>query len=91
MEPAAYTDTVYWLERLAEIQVPAPKVIAKGSFQGYEYLILSYLEGQDLGIIYPQLTKEEKRRIAAEIVDRLNEIYDRLWTEKKEIGSFESN
>lgn len=91
MEPAAYTDTVYWLERLAEIQVPAPKVIAKGSFQGYEYLILSYLEGQDLGIIYPQLTKEEKRRIAAEIVDRLNGIYDRLWTEWKEIGSFESN
>ena len=50
-------------------------------FQRYEYLILSYLERQDLGIIYSQLTKEERRRIAAEIVDRLNGIYDRLWTE----------
>ncbi len=74
MEPAAYADTVYWLERLAEIQVPVPQVIAKGSFQGYEYLILSYLEGQDLGIVYPQLTKEEKRRIAVEIVQIQNRV-----------------
>ena len=34
---------------------------------------------------------DQKIAVNTEIVDRLNGIYDRLWTERKEIGSFESN
>ena len=70
----AYNQTIYWLERLSNIHVPVPDVIAHGEYQGYSYLILSYLEGQDLGLVYPQLTKEQKRTIAKEIVEIQNRV-----------------
>ncbi len=73
-EKGAYKQTIYWLERLRNIHVPVPGVIAHGEYQGYSYLILSYLEGQDLGLVYPNLTKEEKRTIAKEIVAIQNRV-----------------
>lgn len=73
-EKAAYKQTIYWLERLSNIHVPVPEIIGHGEYQGYSYLILSYLEGQDLGLVYPQLTKEEKRTIAKEIAAIQNRV-----------------
>lgn len=73
----AYQDTVRWLEKLSAVGVPVPKVIARGRFQAYEYLILSYLEGKDIGLVYPQLIKAEKREIAREVVriqDKVSEL-----------------
>jgi len=67
-EKGAYTHTVCWLEKLAAVGVPVPKVIRGGTFRGYEYLVLTYLEGDDLGAVYPQLTAEDKRVIAREVV-----------------------
>ena len=71
-EKNAYKNTIYWLKKLNQINVPVPSVIGHGGYQGYSYLILSYIEGQDLGIVYPQLTKEQKRTIAKEIVELQN-------------------
>lgn len=68
VEQNAYQDTIYWLEKLASIEIPIPKVIAKGKFDEYEYLILSYFEGKDLGLVYAQLTDDNKKEIAKEIV-----------------------
>jgi len=65
-ERGAYRDC--WLEKLAAVRVSVPKVICKGSFRGYEYLVLTYLEGNDLGAVYPQLSTEDKRAIAKEVV-----------------------
>lgn len=73
-ESGSYKDTVYWLERLAKVEVPVPKMIAKGNFQGYEYVILSYLEGRDLGLVYTRLTRDEKRIIAQEVVQIQNRV-----------------
>lgn len=67
-ESNAYEDTVYWLKRLHAIHIPVPKVIEHGKFQEYEYLILSYFEGKDIGLVYTQLTDTNKRNIAREIV-----------------------
>ncbi|MCH5259650.1 MAG: phosphotransferase [Lachnospiraceae bacterium] len=67
MEQNAYPDTIYWLEKLASIDIPIPKVIAKGKFDGYEYMILSYFEGEDIGLVYEQLTDDDKKEIAKEI------------------------
>lgn len=67
-ESGAYSKTIYWLKQLALIDVPVPKVIADGMYDEYDYLILSYIEGKDIGIVYEQLTDEEKRAIAKEIV-----------------------
>lgn len=64
----AYDTSIYWLEKLAVIDVSVPKVIAKGKYNEYEYLILPYIEGEDIGIVYEWLTDEDKRAIAKEIV-----------------------
>ncbi len=73
-EHNAYDDSIYWLERLASIEIPVPKVIAKGKFGEYEYLILSYFEGKDIGLVYPQLKDSDKKEIAKEIVHIQNQV-----------------
>ena len=69
-ETGAYKDTIYWLEKLETIDIPVPRVLGKGMFEGYEYLILTYFEGQDIGLVYTTLTDEEKREIAKTVVGR---------------------
>ena len=74
LEYNAYKDTIYWLEKLSAIEIPIPKVIAKGKIEEYEYLILSYFEGKDIGLVYTQLTDNDKKEIAKEIVDIQNKV-----------------
>ena len=74
LEHNAYKDTIYWLEKLSAIDIPIPKVIAKGKFEEYEYLILSYFEGKDIGLVYTQLTDDDKKEIAKEIVAIQNKV-----------------
>ena len=66
-EPDAYENSAYWLERLAALEVPVPRVLAKGSLEGWEYLVLNWLEGQDLGPAYPGLTAADKEAIARQV------------------------
>lgn len=73
-EDNAYENTVYWLEKLKAIDIPVPKVIGEGKFGIYEYLVLTYFEGEDIGIVYPQLTEDDKRAIAKEIVRIQNKV-----------------
>lgn len=68
-EKNAYDDTIHWLSELKTCDIPIPKVLASGRFEIYEYLILSYAEGKDIGDIYRWLTDEEKRQIAKEVVN----------------------
>ncbi|MCH5194832.1 MAG: phosphotransferase [Oscillospiraceae bacterium] len=70
----AYENTVHWLEQLASIKIPVPKIIAKGTFGEYEYLILSYFEGKDIGLVYSQLKDNDKEEIAKEIVRIQNQV-----------------
>ena len=67
-EQNVYKETVYWLRQLEALQIPVPKVIGTGTMEEYEYLVLSYFEGQDIGLVYEQLTEEDKQAIAKEIV-----------------------
>lgn len=73
-ESNAYDNMVYWLERLGGIGIPVPKVIARGKFQEYEYLILTYIEGEDLGLVYSQMTDCDKKAVAKEIVQIQNQV-----------------
>ncbi len=73
-EQGAYKDTIYWLEKLETIDIPVPRVLGKGTFEGYEYLILTYFEGEDIGIVYTKLTDEEKREIAKTVVEIQNKV-----------------
>lgn len=88
-EPDAYKNTVYWLERLRDIQIPVPQVIKYGTFQGYSYLLLPFIEGEDIGIVYPRLTDPQKRKIAKEIV-RIQERVAGLKLEISESWSWHS-
>lgn len=69
-----YDTSISWLEKLVAIDVPVPKVIAKGTYGEYEYLILFYIEGKDIGLVYQQLKDEDKRAIAKEIVHIQNRV-----------------
>lgn len=66
-QPEAYANTIHWLDRLAELDIPAPRILAQGRLKEFDWLILSYIDGEELGTIYPQLSQEEKRTIAKEI------------------------
>lgn len=70
----SYDTSVHWLKKLASIDVPVPKVMARGKYDKYEYLILSYIEGKDIGLVYEQLTDGDKRAIAKEIVHIQNQV-----------------
>ena len=73
-ERNAYDSTVYWLEQLASIEIPVPKIISRGRFGEFEYLILSYFEGKDIGLVYSQMSDEDKKEIAKEIVHIQNQV-----------------
>lgn len=66
-EAGAYSDTIHWLTRLAQAEIPVPGIIAHGQLEAWEYLILTYIEGDDLGLVYHILTDREKRTIAAQV------------------------
>lgn len=74
LELDAYQNTLYWLEKLTSIEIPVPKVVGKGKYEEYEYLILTYLEGKDIGLVYSELTEEDKKAIAKEIVHIQNKV-----------------
>lgn len=65
----AYEDTVYWLKRLSVLDIPVPKVLFCGQYQKYSYLILNYIEGKDIGLVYRDLTEAEKREIARDVIE----------------------
>ncbi len=67
-EKDAYEATSDWLKKLTEIDIPIPKVISKGHWEGFDFIILTYIEGKDLGIVYSSLTQTEKQQIAQELV-----------------------
>ncbi|MBP5606105.1 MAG: phosphotransferase [Ruminiclostridium sp.] len=66
-EKNAYHDTVYWLEKLVLTGIPVPEIVDKGVFEDFAYLILTYFEGKDIGLVYTQLSDADKRNIAREI------------------------
>ena len=67
-EENSYDKTNRLLRKLGGIGIPVPEIIAQGCKEGYTYLILIYLEGEELGECYQHLTKVDKQTIAKEII-----------------------
>ncbi len=82
----AYKDTVYWLNKLTECEIPVPIVLSEGKYKDYSYLILSYIRGDDIGKIYYKLNDYEKKQIANDVVNiqrtvsKLDVHADKAWT-----------
>lgn len=68
-ENNAYENTIYWLNELNTIDIPIPKVLFYGKYETYWYLILNYIEGEDIGLVYSSLTKEKKKKIAEDVIE----------------------
>ena len=66
-EADAYRETIHWLPLLSQAEIPVPEIIAHGRSDDYDYLILSCIEGDDLGPVYHTLTDARKRTIAAQV------------------------
>lgn len=69
-----YDNTIYWLKTLNEINVPVPEIIDCGKYDVYNYIILTYIEGRDIGDIYLDLSDKEKLQIATKIVKIQNDV-----------------
>jgi len=67
-EKNAYSNTIYWLNELRAINIPVPRVLFHGKYETYWYLVLTYIEGEDIGSVYPSLTKKEKEKIAEDVI-----------------------
>lgn len=65
-QPKAYDTTRMLLARLAALDIPVPRPVAWGETGGWQYLLLNWLEGEELGPLYPSLSPAEKRSIARE-------------------------
>ena len=68
-EENAYAETIRWLTQLSIWDIPIPKVLFYGAYEEYQYLILNFIEGEDIGLIYTSLTITEKKQIAKEIME----------------------
>jgi len=66
--PGGVAGARYWLGRLGSLGLPLPRVLASGAEHDPPYLVLSYLEGRELGVVFPELSEDEKRALAREVV-----------------------
>ena len=61
---------VYWHERLRAVGAPLPALLHAdlAPAGGFPYMLLERLPGRDLGDVYAEMTSEQRRALAAEIV-----------------------
>ena len=64
----SYQQTIHYLTELRALGIPVARLISHGQHQGLYYMIVTYLEGRELGDIYPSLSDAEKQTIAQEVV-----------------------
>lgn len=62
-----YDQTIRCLNALHKLDIPVSQVVAHGRHQGVYYMIADYLEGSELGEIYPLLSDSEKQTLAKEV------------------------
>lgn len=65
----AYQESVYYLSKLSLCDIPIPVVLSQGKYKNYFYLILSYIPGNDIVNVYSQLSDNEKKQIAKEVIE----------------------
>lgn len=66
--PGGVSGASYWLGRLGDLGLPLPRVLASGADHDPPYLILTYREGQELGVLFDELTGDQKRALARDVV-----------------------
>jgi len=60
---------VFWHAQLSEVGVPVASVLSSDVDAAQPYMILERLPGEDLGIVFDQLTDVQLRRLASAVVE----------------------
>lgn len=68
-EENAYTETIHWLNVLSTLDIPISKILCHGTQEEYQYLILNFIPGEDIGLVYASLTTAEKKQIATDVIE----------------------
>lgn len=66
--------STYWLNKVKELDIPTPCVIAENLSNAPYYFVMSFIPGKDLGLVYSSLLKNEKKIIAKKIIGFQKEI-----------------
>ena len=59
--------STYWLNKLQNLNLPIPKIYTVNTQTNPYYFIMSFIDGKDLGLVYSNLSNEQKRNIAHDI------------------------
>lgn len=81
-----YDNYKYWVSKLKAIDIPVPNIISIGKYKSYNYIILDYIEGKDIGDVYTLLTEEQKINIAKKIITIQTKVQNNL-LQNKQYGS----
>ncbi len=65
----SYKESIRLLKLISSIGVNVPTPLFEGEYGEYNYMICSYIEGNDIGLVYKDLTDVEKRTIAKEVIE----------------------
>lgn len=66
--------STYWLNKVKDLDIPTPCVIAENMSNAPYYFVMSFIPGKDLGLVYSSLLKSEKKIIAKKIIGFQKEI-----------------
>ena len=66
--------STYWLNKVKDLDIPTPCVIAENLVNAPYYFVMSFIPGKDLGLVYSFLLKSEKKNIAKKIIGFQKEI-----------------
>lgn len=62
-----FVGAAHWSRLLRALGVPLPDLLATGTHQGFPYVVLERLAGEDLGLVYGTLELEQKKAIAEQV------------------------
>lgn len=71
----AISGSLYWLERLAPLGLPIPKIERAAYSTPPYYCVMSFVPGVELGDAYSTLSSPEKKAIAAQMVDYQSRVH----------------
>lgn len=64
-----YDGSIKWLNELALLETPIPKILKYGQYDDVYYTLITYICGKDIGEVYHTLTNYQKHDIVKEVVE----------------------
>jgi len=64
-----YFGSIKWLNKLAHLDIPIPKVLEHGQYEDKYYVLMTFIRGRDLGEVYHTLSDSQKREIAKSLCE----------------------